>query len=210
MNNLIVYGDSWPFGSGLDNPCNEAFPFLLGKHLNLNVLNCSVPATSIDHLVFYFLKNYKEKNFKENDRVLFCLTGQARALRFDENNKPRELHPRGASEFEKAYYKYVHSKTLAEYNLQKNILFCKLLCDSINLKSFFISNWEPIPADIYGDCNFYPLSLLGILHPERNHELEDKDGISKLWDTSPYMFKHRHPNAAGHQKIANELAKWIN
>ena len=210
MNNLIVYGDSWSYGVGLDDPDVNAFPVLLGKQLNLTVDNRSVPATSIDHLFYYFLTDCKDKKFNEKDIILFCLTGQSRSMYFDDNNVPQELFPQATKEIDKLYYKYFYSKKLADYNFQKNVLLCKLMCDSNKLKSYFVCNWEHPPSDLYGDCNFYPLSLVGILHPERNSMTEDSRGISGLWEPSPFMFNHKHPNKLGHQKISEELSKWIN
>lgn len=209
MRDLIVYGDSWSYGAGLDNPDIESFPALLGKQLNLTVDNRSVPATSIDHLCYYFLTDCKDKKFKDNDIILFCLTGQSRSMYF-EDNIPQEIFPQGIKETDILYYKYFYSKKLADCNFQKNVLLCKLMCDSNKLKSYFICNWEHPPSDLYGDYNFYPLSLLGILHPERNLMTEDHRGFGGLWESSPYMFDHRHPNIIGHQKISEELAKWIN
>jgi len=210
MTKLVVYGDSWPWGVGLDDPGTQSFPALLGKHLNLQIANRSVPATSIEHLLFYFLNDCKSNKFNENDKVLFCLTDQSRSMYFDHDDMPQELHPRGIKKTDELYYKYFYSKKLANYNFEKNVLLCKLICDSKKLQSYFVCNWEHNQHGLRGDCNFYPLSLLGILHPERNLLTEDQQGIHGLWDPSPYLYDHKHPNMLGHEKIAEELAKWIN
>jgi hypothetical protein len=210
MSKLYVYGDSWPWGAGLDDPCTQSFPALLGKYLNLQIDNRSVQSTSIEHLLYYFLNDCRNNNFGENDKVLFCLTGKSRSMYFDHDDTPQELHPRGIKETDKLYYKYFYSKKLADYNFEKNVLLCKLICDSKKLRSYFVCNWEHNQVDLHSDCNFYPLSLLGILHPERNLLIEEGLDVGALWNASPYLYDHNHPNILGHQKIAEELAKWIN
>lgn len=209
MSKLFVYGDSWAFGTGLPDRHTMAWPVLLGKILGYEVANHSEEGTSIEHLVYRFINDINYTIPGQNDKVMFCLTSKSRSMFFNENKRV-ELHPTGQSNAEHAYYKYLYSDKLANYNFQKNVLLCKLLCDSYPLECYFVSGWEYITEEnkVPG-CNFYNSTLLGILHPERNNMIEDTKVGGPIWDPSPYLYKNRHPNVKGHQKIAEVLARWI-
>lgn len=208
MNRLLVYGDSWPYGAGLNNPELHSFPIIIGKLLALEVHNFSEQGTSVDHAVYSFISHYKHNFLNNTDKVLFCITSKSRSMIFDQDNCAVELHPRGVKETDRMYYKYFYSEKLADLNLEKNILLVKLICDLLKIQSFFVANWEDIPCKNH--ANFYHTTLLGILHSERVNLIEDTNGVSLMWNPSPYLFDHRHPNEKGHQKIAEELSKWIN
>jgi hypothetical protein len=208
MNRLIVFGDSWPWGADLEDPYTQAFPYLIGQILDVLVLNLSQPGTSIDHMVVKFLDCCKENEFKSQDKILFCFTGQSRSMYFDNNDIAQEIHPRGTSIQEIVYYKYLYSKKLEVLNLQKNILILKYISDALNIKSFFVSNWDAVPDNLYGNANFYQKTLAQILHPERNQTIST-DGNGQVFIPSSLMGSYHHPTKLGHEKIAQELAAWI-
>jgi len=207
MSKLYVYGDSWPFGAGLAD-YNQAFPYLMQSILKCEVVNKSFPATSIDHLVYYFLSDLDNNMHNEGDKILFCLTGRTRSMCFVDD-KPFELHPRNDDDYARIYYKYLHSDQLDTYNLTKNILLCSLLCKEKGLKDYFVSNWDTIPASLQGRINLCSSTLASILHPERNQKINSNE-YGDIFYESEYMDSTQHPTALGHLKIAEELSKWIN
>lgn len=210
MTNLFVFGDSWPWGAECSDPYTQAFPYLLGPLINLSVHNLSQPATSIDQLVYNFLRYYKRHLkshlFNEGDSILFCLTGRSRSMYFDRSGTAQELHPRGTSAAELAYYQHLHSTELEIFNFQRNILICEYISDKLNCRSFFVTNWEKVPNNLYDNVNFYHKTLAQILHPERNH---DTGNFGQILFPSDLITPGHHPTELGHQKIAKELATWI-
>jgi hypothetical protein len=207
MSKLFVYGDSWPFGAELDNCHTQCFPALLEKLCNFEVINKSAPATSIDHLVYFFLDDYENNLHNPGDKILFCLTGLSRAMCFVDN-RPFELHPRGQTDYAKYYYKFIHSDSLEKFNLTRNVQLCNLLCQQKGLQDYFVFNWEQhIPIELKQKINFYNKTLAEILHPERNQQISF-ECTGDVFNESEFMHNY-HPTALGHEKIAMELAKWI-
>ena len=45
---LYTIGDSWTFGSDLDSPETECYPYLLSKKLDCDLINEGLPAASND------------------------------------------------------------------------------------------------------------------------------------------------------------------
>lgn len=72
---IVVFGDSYSYGQGLDGtniahptPHPQAWPFVLGKQLDIPVLNCSMPGLS-NKLIMWAALNFP---VKETDLVVFC------------------------------------------------------------------------------------------------------------------------------------------
>lgn len=207
MNRLFVYGDSWPYGADLENHNEESFPSVLGKLKKCLVINRSIPATSIDHAVFYFLEDYKIRSHNNEDNILFCLTGQTRSMCFVDH-KPFELHPRGEDQYAHVYYKYLHSDEFDTFNFTRNVLLLNFLCKERGLKSHFVSNWDQVSQYLQEQVNFYSRTLVEILHPERNQTINFGE-YGDVFYKSEFINHTGHPTALGHRKIAEELAKWI-
>lgn len=201
---LITFGDSWPAGAELLD-CKNSFPNLLAKQLNVKSINLSIPGTSTDRALYKLLNtpldNYQDK------LILFCLTGKSRSMIID--TMPKEIHPASGTSASVAYYKYIHSDALDEFNCIRNILSAQQYCRSLGCKILFVSNWDKIPKHRAIDQNlFYNKTLTEILNIGQT-----PDDIDLDWDN---LSRHEyitpnscHPNIAGHGVIATELSSWI-
>lgn len=193
-----MFGDSFPAGADLIDR-STAFPNLIAQTLGTAVNNYAQDSTSIDHAClefFKFLKTDYDGNI--NYKALFCLTGRSRTIHFTDNSDVKEIHPYGADhhDIDKAYYKYMHSTPLENFNYLKNVLMLDSLCKSRNIKPYFINNWDKKLNDpLLADVNFYNKTLVNIIDPD----------LRKL----KVVDYGRHPTAEQHHLIAERLSEWI-
>jgi hypothetical protein len=200
MKNLIVFGDSWPAGSGLQDPQKDSFPTILAQKLNLNCKNLSQRSTSIDHAVNVFLKTDLTDSM-----VLFCTTGYARTMKID-CEQLSEVHPQDpAMEW---YYTRLYSDELGKLNRIKNCLLVQEICRNKRIPVYFVSNWDPVPFhDLLDQAQWSPKTFMQMISAGSCNPDAEVD-----WSTvnRKYMIYHTsHPNEAGHRLIAEELHTWI-
>ncbi len=203
---LVTVGDSWPAGAELQSPEIHSFPTKIAKSLGVESVNLADPGTSADQALYKLLNTTVDVNWKEA-LVLFCLTGITRSMHID--IKTREIHPTSENPASVAYYKYIHSDQLDQFNRIRNILAAQQYCQSVGCKILFVNNWDNTPNHRAIDSAlFYNKTLTEILNI--NHNLDD----SKLdWhNLSMHLCikpNQCHPNVAGHALIASELSSWI-
>lgn len=202
---LVTIGDSWPAGSELENPVNS-FPVLIAKQLGIESINLSQPATSADQAVYKLLHNDLTLNWS-NTLILFCLTGISRSMYID--YQPMEIHPTTETPISLAYYKYIHSNELDQFNRIRNILTAQQYCQSLGCQILFVNNWDKTPEHPAIDQTlFYNKTLTEILNVGQC--LDDKDLDWSSLSVHKYIQPNQcHPNIAGHTLIANTLSTWI-
>ncbi len=205
VKNLVTFGDSWPAGAELQWPREASFPVQIAEYLEIKSLNLAVSGTSADQSVYHLL-NYPGIKWSDT-LVLFCLTGITRSMYFDK--KDQEIHPMSSDTVSMAYYKYIHSNELDQFNRIRNILTVQQYCQSMGSKVLFVNNWDKTPDHHSIDSNlFYNKTLTKILNIEHNFDSNDV-----TWHTiKQHQYIHPnqcHPNADGHLIIANELTTWI-
>lgn len=200
MKKLLVFGDSWPWGADLKNPESDAFPILLANKLNLECVNLSRRATSIDHAVDAFLKT----NLTDSV-VLFCVTGYSRSMYFN-GEYVCEIHPKDKDM--EWYYTRVYSDELGQLNRLKNCLLIQEICNNEGIPVYFVSNWDQIPSHkLLDPTRWSPKTLIQMIGAN-NYNLDGhvdwkKVGRKNMVDSSS------HPDETGHKLIAEELHKWI-
>lgn len=199
---LLTIGDSWPAGAELEDK-SFAFPTLIANQLEMESVNLSEQASSADQAL-YRLLNAKVTN---EVLVLFCLTGISRSMII--NKRPRELHPTTDTPESTAYYKYLHSDELDQFNRIRNILAAQQFCQDSGSRVLFVNNWDKTPKhSAINQTLFYTKTLVEILNIAHNLDAADLDWY-KL-STHEHISPNKcHPNARGHSIIANELSCWL-
>ena len=200
---LVTIGDSWPAGAELSDPA-VSFPVLIAEHLGAESINLSQQSTSADQAVYRLLHNKLNIDWTHT-LVLFCLTGVSRSMYID--SQPREIHPTSEGSESVAYYKYIHSNELDQFNRIRNILAAQQFCKVYGCQILFVNNWDKTPDhDVINQNLFYSKTLTDILNI--NQQLDDTDwyNISNHEYIRPNLC---HPNIDGHNKIARELSIWI-
>jgi hypothetical protein len=201
---LLVFGDSWPAGADLKTPDTECFPYVIAQQLGLKLKNYACGGTSIEQALHRLLNDVDVDNW-DNSVVLFCLTGISRSMIIENKHCTTELHPFVSTPASDAYYKYIQSDDLDEFNRIRNVLAVQQICLQKKIKCLFVSNWNPLPTHPMVDLTkFYPKTLTEILN------LDKKSDRQFVKFDSVYMKSSQgHPNVLGHQKIAEELSTWI-
>lgn len=205
LQHLVTIGDSWPAGAELEN-LDCAFPCLIGKQLGIESINLSQPATSADQAVYTLLHNNLSVAWNDT-LILFCLTGISRSMYID--SQPREIHPMGEVPASVAYYKYIHSAELDQFNRIRNVLAAQQYCNTKGCKILFVNNWDKTPKHSAIDQSlFYNKTLTEILNI--GEKLDDTDLDWYNLSKHEYIQPHQcHPNITGHILIADELSCWI-
>lgn len=206
MRNLVTFGDSWPAGEELQFPNVDSFPAKIAEYLEINSLNLSVPGTSADQAVHRLL-GYQPEHDWADTLVLFCLTGITRSIYF--NKTDQEIHPRSSDPVSRAYYKYIHSDELDQFNRIRNILTVQQYCQFKGCKVLFVNNWDELTNNYSIDSSlFYNKTLTKILNINSNIDKTEFGwhGLRQHQYIQPNL---SHPNVSGHLTIANELTIWI-
>jgi len=202
----VTIGDSWPAGAELADSSN-AFPCLIAKQLGAESTNLSQPATSVDQAIYQLLHNNLTVDWSKT-LVLFCLTGISRSMYID-YYQPREIHPTSEALASIAYYKYIHSNELDQFNRIRNILAAQQYCQSLGCKILFVNNWDKtLKHRAIDQSLFYNKTLTEILNISAKLDDTDLDwyNLSKHEYITPNQC---HPNINGHNIIATELSNWI-
>jgi hypothetical protein len=205
---LLVFGDSWAYGSELADDCREqqCFGGQLGKLLTVDsVHNCAETGSSISHLHLQFQNALTRMNYDPADQytAVFFLTGQQRFLAFDPNNEFYNLIPAGASirpvqhqhrmlieTVNDFYYKNIQSDQADVIALNANLLALQAICRYHNIQDYYISGWQ--------DLHVWPEVDQTRIYPYHCQALLDSD--VKYFEPNV-----SHPNALGHKLIADRL-----
>jgi len=206
---LVTFGDSWPCGSELLSPNKDSFPVLIADILGIKSINLSVAGTSIDQALHRLLNLSLDNQLDwRHTLVLFCLTGISRSMHID-NFQTKEIHPHVNTPAAVAYYKYIHSKELDQFNYIRNVLSAQQYCGLKESQILFVNNWDKMPEHGAIDRKlFYNKTLTEILNIEQRL---DDDGVNfENLSKHEYVTPNQcHPNVYGHRKIAEELSNWI-
>lgn len=206
---LVTVGDSRPAGAELVSPEKESFPVLISNILGVKSINLAEQGTSIDQAL-YKLLNASIDNLVdwEHTLILFCCTGISRSM-YINNSQTKEIHPQVKKPVSIAYYKYIHSKELDQFNYIRNVLAAQQYCCIKKSHILFVNNWDRLSDHNIIDQNlFYHKTLTEILNVQ---QALDDDGIDyENLSRHEYIIPNQdHPNALGHGKIAEELSNWI-
>jgi len=219
MDNLLVFGDSWPAGAELENR-QDRFPVIMAKILNVNLIDLSKDGTSIGYGVYAFLNFLSQQhNPAENYRLLFCLTEPQRDFLLDNGNF---THMTVNSKNSKSiiYYKHIWSQDQMLHDLQKNLLLVAMISELYKIPCYFVQNWHTPSWDklwLPLNLNFYKSSLAKILDLEANvedfpDENEPEFDFFYQCKINGQKYIHPstcHPNKLGHTVIAKHLVEWI-
>ena len=235
-NVLLTFGDSWPAGARIDDK-SQAFPKLIAEQLNMDLVDLSRPATSLDHAVMAFL-NFLEKDYNVTDEytALFCITDISRNMAWRQNTVPPERNQmwrddslalelqinNTVDELSQIYFKHLHSSRLELFDYHRNIILLNLLCKKYKIKDYYVHNFynPQFEFRVIETDNFYPGTLRQVLESVPFKEyipLYGPQPIEKIYTegeaatliNSTLIQKGGHPSVAGHKQIADVLTDWI-
>lgn len=209
MSRLIAFGCSHTYGHGLKdcireeyrpgyNPSNLAWPKILGKKLNLEVINKSKPGASNLEILYHIL-NFK---FDPTDLVIILWSYWNRDMIFTTqvvgaNNQmyesilPNLMH--GKEENLKNYYFKVHNDRDLQMKTYMHMHHGEVFLEYKKIKnlSFSVEGYKSFPS-------FATLN---------NYRDIDFAGIISSHDRA---LDRTHPGEEAHKKLAEEIGKFLN
>ena len=206
---LVTFGDSWPAGAEL-NSDEKPFGQVISERLEWDFDNYAEPATSIPHMILR-LQQYIKDDPSSHPIALFCITSSSRSMYYDddymENMGWREIHISNEDAASESYYHHLYSDTLSHFHANVYILALQQICTRHNIKDRYVFCWESFNLMLgINTSKIYPRTLVDIIGAGMPAGRKDV-----LIDSNHECVKpnENHPNQKGHQKIADELTKWI-
>jgi hypothetical protein len=204
---LVWLGDSWPHG--FPGKIEDAFPSIVANRLSIPSLNYSIPGSSIPALITQFDK-WKSDNYSKNKNYLIiaCLTNDQRFF-WKNDISWFNILPSGISKSAKNFYQYAYNAEAVSFYNKCCIGNLENLCRKINVPLYFLNNFKNIDTELEYQ-SLLKIGLAQFLAGDTDIQW-DADTIQQLVDgrINNSLFSIRpigiHPNALGHDKIANEL-----
>jgi hypothetical protein len=159
---LATFGDSWTFGSELENPQTECWTAQLSEYFSC-VFNMGTPASSIGHIVVQLEKLLTQINLKDFDSCTFVfgLTSPSRYLMFDNlkneyvnvtseavyytninnNGRPPDV-AKHLLKFGNDFYRNVDHVKLQQYTVSQVVAFLQAWCKQNNIQDIYMSYFE--------------------------------------------------------------------
>lgn len=213
VDTLLIFGDSWPYGSGL-YPGQKTFGQMLAESMNIkNFKNFAIPATSNARSVWELMQSLDSTEVASTTIAVFFVTTPGRNMFVDYRNKIIDINVTHTNiddivnpvTLNEIYYKYLHSSPQEEFELKRNVLALQRICEQKQIKDFYIVGWSDVDLDCPGiDHNkIYKQTCAQILGYK-----DQQDYITS--DPNQYCSICKHPNQHGHELIADALFTWIN
>jgi lysophospholipase L1-like esterase len=210
---LTTFGDSWTVGADLDHPVKENYGAILAQKLDFKHEDFSQNSTGVPHLLIQF-RSFIEKNHlelhadsTEQYHAVFFISAMERGIYFDQDGIPKEMIP--SNDKFRNYYNDLYTDHLGTFNVNNTLLSLQNLCRLYGIKDYYMFGWQTVTLWPEIDrLRFYDRGRSNILN------MFAGDYHSTIYDLilnpNPYMILNNgHPNAAGHQKIADMLAVLI-
>lgn len=159
---LATFGDSWTFGSELENPQTDCWTAQLSTEFS-HVFNMSVPASSIGHIVVQLENLLSQVKLDEfNQRVfVFGLTSSSRYLMFDNlkneyvnvtseavyytntynNGRPPDVAEH-LLKFGNDFYRNIDHVKLQQHTVSQVVAFLQAWCKQNNIQDIYMSYFE--------------------------------------------------------------------
>ena len=204
---ILTVGDSFTYGAELADREQDAWPFVLGRELNLDVENLAVPAGSNDRTFRVAVNKTASNNYK----LVIC--GWTEVSRIDTTAHGEELQITSASTWlhdkfpwVKDYYANHYSEQLAQETWLTKVIALQDFFKQRNQKYIFVnmngySNWETY---------FNELGLTHLVEQiDKSNYIEwPNNGFTAFVNGAP-LGPNGHPLELGHQRIADKIYEHI-
>jgi hypothetical protein len=212
---LFTFGDSWTYGSELENPQTQCWTTKLSAILNCESNNLGIPASSIPHMLVQLISNLE--HIKENDICIFGLTSPTRYIGYDnvlqqfvnitseavyytdikKTGHPPNVVPHMLN-FGVDFYKLQDSFEYQQLHVATAIGSLQKICEQRNIRNYYFSYFEDLNLGKYTEI----VNTETILHNGK--------AIKTMLSADAFNNISTHPTSLGHIEIANILSKAIN
>jgi hypothetical protein len=206
---LVTFGDSWTYGSELEDPETQSWTALLGKEYT-DVYNLGVPASSIGHIPVMLDSLLLNVNLRQYEKKVFVfgLTSPSRYLMWDNvrnkyvnvtseavyytdvisKNRPPEVVEH-LNPFSWEFYKRIDSDTYQIQQVSQTVAFLQGWCLKNGVQDVYLSYFE-------------------------NQNFNQFVDLSKMIDGGlaiglKYSAFSQHPDEHGHAEIAERIGNFI-
>jgi hypothetical protein len=206
---VVSFGDSWPAGVEL-LPHEKTYGELIAEYFDAEFVNCAVPASSIEALVWQLQKFLDRPKSYQNILALFFLTDYSRTIKFDRLGKPVDVFK---DRFHEHYIKYIYNDSLGVFKANMCLHTLQHMCLAANIDDRYVMGWTKFPLRLHGINKEKILaqgtvSCLNMFKVYDNDPTDDANFI--YYDYNHYIRPNQcHPNQLGHQTIADQLVTWI-
>ena len=203
---LVNFGDSWAHGDGhLVRNHDLQYSQLLAGALGRELIDLSVPSTSISHLVLQFRQFVQDHYEPGRDYLaLFFVTAQQRQLAFSDTGRALEINPNHAKY--QTYYETVYTEQLGTFTSNTALMTLGALCRYYGITDRYILGWQPLTLWPEHDrSRFYGFGQTTAMH------LLGEDNIVQCANTRNPNFIQGdgHPSVKGHALLAALLRQWL-
>jgi hypothetical protein len=223
MNKLLLsFGDSWAYGAELATAEREQVNYtgVLARSLGIDyVENFSEVGSSISHLQIQFrnaLTRLQQNILQSKTIAVFFITGQERFLFFDHCGEFANLTASGyiarplqydlRNQFEQIYefyYKNIHSTESDKITLNTNLLALQTMCRYYGIADYYISGWETL--------ELWPEVDTSRIYAQGKEHCGNILNLDQNLNNDLYIVpRGTHPNASGHNLIAQKIYNMIN
>ena len=197
--NLVNFGDSWAHGA--DAGKDQRYCDLLANWLGINLIDYSVPGSSIPGLVLQ-MKRFLSSEFASRsvNIALFFLTAQDRQLL---SRCGRIVESSAGSTDDVDYYAKHYDPFIGKFVMNTTVLSLQRMCDHHGIVPIFLAGWEPL--DLWAEVNrgsFFEHGATSALDLMLHRKIKT---LHEAQASHSDMFVNGHPNAAGHYLIAQSL-----
>lgn len=203
---LITFGDSWPEGAELGNTGRRYGEILSQDYGFDRFYNYGQGGASVEDMLFQFQRHIGSSHLPEDQTTaIFFLTNPSRTVQW-----PRYLDMQGGDETFKKVVLHLFSKEIETMRINSAVSALQYWCQRMGFGDWYFAGWNRYE-------NWLPGVNTDKIWAQGKETAADWFGATKhngehLLDVgdNPYIRPNFcHPNAAGHQLIADKLAAWI-
>lgn len=176
----------------------------MSEKLGYDLIDLSQPSTSIMHMVLG-LNHFLKHQYCDTKKylALFFLTAKERQLFFADNGQTIECNVARYPQYYKDYY----TDELGTFNANLCLFTLQRLCQLYSIEDHYLFGWQSF--ELWPDVDRKKIYDHG-----QSNAIEIFNGKGTLLHeliehTHPCVAPDGHPNAFGHQKIAEYWLKWI-
>lgn len=219
--NLIISGDSWPYGSEL-LPGEKTYGDLLAEWFDTDTyVNTSEESSSITHLILQLKTAVKQLDLTQSTVALFFLTNYDRDVIWSQHRPintgcldstpppyatPTVIHLNASDAVHQDWFCEFYTKELGEFRTNTSLLTLQTLCRYYNITDYYVWGWNSV--ELWPEVNrsrFYSANTTSadILSGHAD------TGFDELQQNKLFKPNLGHPNALGHHYLATEFYHWI-
>lgn len=203
---LITFGDSWPAGAELGDS-GRRYGEILSQDYGFDCFyNYGEGGASVEDMLFQFQRHIDTVHTADHQATaIFFLTNPSRTIQW-----PRFMSMQGGDENFKKVVLHLFSNDIENMRINSAVSTLQYWCQRMGVSDWYFAGWNRyeqwLPGvntdKIWARGNETAADWFGATKHNGEHLLDVRD--------NPYIRPNFcHPNALGHQLIADKLASWM-